>query len=486
MGWNWKSVKWLRGGQPRTELWVWLGAVLTVFILMNHLSFRHHFSLDCTRNHRFTLDPATQRFLGDLDRELSLIALFSSGSDVYGDLRALLDQVQRDSRGNVSVEFLDPVRHPGRSGEVQAKYGVLLKSNALIVGHGDRHKVIAEEDMVFRDGSGLVSKFGGEVSLVAAMIEVLEDRPKRIYLLTGFQRADFLRQVFAELQELGSGQNLEVEFLQLGAGEQVPADADALVLVAPQVDLPEADMDRLKKYWGSRGGALFLTLDPDVEVPRIEAFLRRLGVVPRKDRLVYARQAPGQEAEKIFTVPARIRGGSAVTRYLEGLTMTLEGRSQSIQLFPDEEVIQADNVHLSPLLVADERYWGETDFGAETVRRERSKDHFAPLYLGAVVERGAVDDPNLRVQTQRLVVVSNPTLLAMGERRQKLHSDFVLSALNWLMDRGELIGITPQDPTRYAVALAPGSMEAIERFAVFILPCLVGVAGVLVWVVRRR
>lgn len=468
------------------ERWVQLGSVLLLFLLINHLSFRHHGSVDCTRNHRFSLDPATQRFLGDLNREVSLIALFSSGSDIYGDMRSLLDQVQRQSHGNVAVEFLDPVRHPGRSGEVQAKYGVRLKSNALIVVQGERHKVIAEEDMVFRDASGLISKFGGEISLVAGMIEVLEDRPKKIYLVTGYQRADVLREVYAELRELGSGQNIQVEYLQLGVGEDIPADTDALVLVAPQVDPSEPDLERLKKYWGGRGGALFLTVDPDVSLPRFDGFLRRLGVVLRDDRLVYTKPALGEDPQKIFAVPARIRGGSPVGRYLEGLTMTLEGRSQSIQLLPEDEAIRADNIHLSPLLVADERYWGETEYHARAIRRDRNKDHFAPLYLGAVVERGAVEDPNLRVQTQRLVVISNPSLLAMGERRQKLHSDLVLSSLNWLMDRGELIGITPQEPTRYAVVLAPGTLEAIERFAVMILPALVGAVGVVVWFQRRR
>lgn len=486
MRWDWKWLRKLDGKRPGVELWVRLAAVCLVFLFVNHLSFRHHGSLDCTRNHRFTLDPASQRFLKELDREIRLTALFSSGSDIYGDMLSLLDQVERESRGNVTVEFLDPVRHPGRSGEVEAKYGVRLKSNAVIVACGERHKVIAEEDMVFRDASGLVTKFGGEISLVAGMIEVLESQPKKVYLVTGFQRADFLRQVYAELSELGSGQNIKVEYLQLGVGEDIPGDADALVLVAPQVDPPEPDMARLKKYWGSRGGALLVTLDPDVSVPRLEGFLRRLGVVSRKDRLVFARPSLGEESQKVFTVPARVRGGSAVGRYLEGLTMTFEGRSQSLQLFPDEDAIRADNIHLSPLLVADERYWGETEFDAPKVRRDRGKDHFAPLYLGAVVERGAVDDPNLRVQTQRLVVVSNPSLLAMGDRRQKLHSDLVLSALNWLMDRGELIGISPQEPTRYAVVLGPGVLQAIERFAVFLLPGLVGALGVAVCIWRRK
>ena len=486
MAGNWKEWMSRWWEQPRHEMWVRLAAVLILFALVNHVSFRHHGTVDFTRDHRFTLDSATQRFLRELDSEVALIALFSSGSDVFSDMRCLLDQVQRQSRGNVTVEFLDPVRHPGRSGEVQAKYGVRLKSNALIVAHGNRHKVVAEEDMIFRDAGGLVNKFGGEISLVGAMIEVLEEKPKKVYIVTGFQRPDFLREVFAEMKELGSGQNLQVEFLNLGVKQEVPDDADALMLTAPQVDLPEPEMERLKKYWGSRGGALFLTLDPDVPLPRLEAFLKRLGVVLRKDRVVYSPQGLTGRTQKIFSVPARIRGGSAVGRYLEGLTLTLEGRSQSLQLLPDAEAIRADNIHLTPLLVADDSYWGETEYDADSVRRDRTKDHFAPLYLGTVVERGAVEDPNLRVQTQRLVLVSNPTLLATGERKQKLQADLVLSALNWLMDRGKLIGITPQEPTRYAVILSPGTLESIERFAVVILPGVVGAIGVLVWFLRRR
>lgn len=85
MGLNWQTVLSWRG-ESRAEKWLRLGAVLALFVLINHLSFRHHGSIDCTRNHRFSLDAATQRFLGGLNRELSLIALFSSGSDIYGEI----------------------------------------------------------------------------------------------------------------------------------------------------------------------------------------------------------------------------------------------------------------------------------------------------------------------------------------------------------------------------------------------------------------
>jgi len=340
--------------------------------------------------------------------------------------------------------------------------------------------------MVVRDDAGRIKQFAGEIALLSAMIEVLEAEPKKVYVVTGYQRADYLQEVHAELTALGAGQNMLVEFLNLGAGQEVPEDADALVLAAPQVDPPENDLARLKEYWGSRGGALFLTLDPDASTPALEAFLRRLGVVARDDRLVYRRSSLAGGGRNIFTVPARVRGGTPVGRELEGLTMTLDGRSQSLRLFADADIIKADNIHLKPLLVADARYWGETDFEEPEVRRDRTKDHHAPLYLGAMVERGAVDDPNLRVQTQRLVVVSNPSLLSDGETRQKLEADFVLASLNWLMDRPELIGISLQEPTRYALVMDPRNRQVIERFTGVVLPALVGAIGVLVWYVRRK
>jgi len=134
-----------RGRRPGWEAGLRLLGVVVIFVLLNHLSFRHHRSVDFSRNQKFTLDPASRQFLAQLGDQVNIISLFSAGSEISGDVRSLLDQIRAEGGGNVRLEHLDPARQPDRCVEVKARYDVKLRSNAVIVSHRDRKQVIPEE-----------------------------------------------------------------------------------------------------------------------------------------------------------------------------------------------------------------------------------------------------------------------------------------------------------------------------------------------------
>ncbi|MEM1296681.1 MAG: GldG family protein [Verrucomicrobiota bacterium] len=462
-------------------------ALVTIFVLVNYMSCRHYSRWDLTQNSRFTLSPTTENFLQSLSEDIDLTVAFMAGSPVYDDLKTLVDQYKQNSNKKIDVEWVDPARTPDRATELQAKYGLSLSRNAVIVAKGDRVKVIPESRMVIRDGAGLVDKFAGEFAITAALLEVVEGQRRQIYLATGFQRAEYLQEVMQELQVIAARQNAQVNFLELSGGGSIPEDADAVILAAPQFDPPTAEMKEILDYWKGARGALFLALDPDAETPLLQSFVRMHGVVPRNDRIVFASQVPGQPLQKRYSVPTTMRVGSPIAseRGLGGLTMTLGGRSQSIELHQEADFVKNENIHLSPVLVADPRFWGETDYEAEDIQRNRDLDTHAPIFLAATVERGAVDDPNLRVETQRMVIVSNPTILSGGLKRQKVQSDFVMASLNWLLDRAELIGVSAKEPTRYAIQLTRSQSAWLQRFVLWVFPGLVGVLGIFVWLQRR-
>ncbi len=471
----------------RLHVGLQLLALLAIFFLVNYMSCRHYARWDLTQNDRFTLSPTTLKFLDSLAADTDLTVVFMQGSPIYHDIRTLADEYKRNSNKRIDVETIDPVRNRNRAAEIQADYGLSLKRNAVIVAQNDRVRIIPESSMVVKDQGGLIDKFAGEFAITAALVEVVEGKRRQLYVPTGYQKAEHLQDVVDELKTLAARQNAQVNYLELSGGAKVPDDADALILAAPQFDPPEQELKAILDYWERGRGAIFVSLDPDADTPRLSTLLRRHGVVPRDDRLIYATQVPGQALQKNYAAPVTLIAGSpiAAERELGGMTMTLEGRSQSLELHKDADFVREENIHLTPLLVADPRFWGETDYEAEDVKRDRNNDHHAPLYLGASVERGAVDDPNLRVETQRLVVVSNPSVLSGGFLRQKVQTDFVMASLNWLLDRTELIGVSAKEPTRYAVQLSRPQAAWLQRLVIWVFPGLVGVLGAMVWMQRR-
>lgn len=461
-------------------------AILTIFIAVNYLSFRHYQRVDLTQSQKFTLSSLTTSFLSGLSTEIDVIVAFTPSSEIYNDIRSLAEEYQRLGNKSIRVEVLDPARYPDRSAELKAKYGVTLDRNLVIVSQGDRTRVISESDIAIRDGNGMIAKLSGEIALTSALIEVVEGRRRKIYVLNGFQRQDYLQEVVAEITTLANRQNAVVDFLSLSGGAKVPDDADTLVIAAPQSDPSPAEMKSLTDFWNSERGSIFLALDPEAPTPALLAFVRRLGASPRDDRVLFASRVPGQPLQTTFSVPALVRAGSPISTELAGMEIPLGGRSQSLELFPTAEFVKNENIHLTPLLVADARFWGETGYAKDDIARDKDADNHSPLYLGATIERGAVDDPNLRVETQRMVLVTNPTILSGGDQRQKIRSDFTMASLNWLLDRTELTGVLPKEPTRYAVVVSEARKRLINLIVIWLLPGLALLLGLFVWLGRRN
>ena len=66
-----------------------------------------------------------------------------------------------------------------------------------------------------------------------------------------------------------------------------------------------------------------------------------------------------------------------------------------------------------------------------------------------------------------------------------LSSDLVINALNWLLDREEIIGIAPKDKRNATLSLDESQLQQIGIGVMAIIPSIVALLGLLVWSYRR-
>ena len=90
----------------------------------------------------------------------------------------------------------------------------------------------------------------------------------------------------------------------------------------------------------------------------------------------------------------------------------------------------------------------------------------------------------MKIRPTRLVVfgdsdfVSNASLIAGNV-------DFFMSALNWLLEREELMAIAPKSAVYAQLIMDQRQQRILLWVVVCVLPLLVALAGGLVWVRRR-
>ncbi|MEM0895342.1 MAG: Gldg family protein [Verrucomicrobiota bacterium] len=449
---------------------------IVLFGIVNYLSFRHFQRGDLSANKKYSLSVETESFLASVDRPVAVTMSFLNNSVIRDNLNALLERYREMSQGMITIDDLDPSRDRNRANEIENKYKLRLTENALILEVDGRIKTILESEMM--DGEGRF--FRGEDAVTSALIAALEGDPKKVYVVAGkgtlMQFGN--RTALDLLGEVSESQFFEIEYLTLSEVRSVPDDASALLFLGLEVDLTAPELEMIRDYWASDRGSMIVLLDPASDTPVLDGFLAEHGLTPRGDRVL---EATGL-GTKNFEVEGAFLPGSIVNRHLANLTTILPGITTSLKVGDDEELTKR-GIGIIALLQAGSRFWGEANYGDPQPMLD-DEDTAPPVYVAAAVEIGATEDLRLRLETSRMVVVGNSRLLD-PDVATATNAAFIASAINWALDREELIGIPPKTATSWQIVLTPVQHQNMFNLVVFVLPAIVFSIALVMWSARR-
>ena len=463
--------------------------IAIVFFQLNYLGCRRHTAWDLTQNRRFTASETSRQVLEGLGTEVRIVMAFLANSELHAEVKGLVGEYDRLGGDRVVAEYLDLSRSRSRLGELRDRHGIEFSGDQLVViGGNDRVRTIPAEDLVNRDASsGVVLDFRGEEVLTAAILEVTEQRQRKIYLLTGDRRAEELVKIAEQIQPLANAQNARLEGLVLEGREAIPEDADVLFFAGHTEDLTERELGLVRDFWERRRGGLVVFLDPAATMPKLHSLLREHGVAPRADRVLSVVTIPGVTARKSFDVPVSLMPGPGPNRDRAALSLTLPGQTQSIEVLEGDDLLLSENIRPIPLMIAASGFWGETEYQTEEVSFNPSLDHGQPdpVYTAAAVEKGSPGDSGLAEGSSRLVVVGNANVVSPSGQTSQVAADFTMASLNWVMNREALVGISPRRPTVFTLSVAPDKVALLQTLLILVLPGLAIIVGGLVWLRRR-
>lgn len=168
-----------------------------------------------------------------------------------------------------------------------------VPNNSLIVESGERYRYISVNDIYLSEDaySYYATDFDGEGAITSAIDYVVTEDLPQLYVLQGHGEAD-LPATFADAIEK---ENIETVALSLLAVDEIPEDADTLLIYAPQSDITTEEADMLTDY-ADNGGKLLVMAGPveGAELTNLHSVLNHYGVtvtegiVVENDRNYYA------------------------------------------------------------------------------------------------------------------------------------------------------------------------------------------------------
>jgi ABC-type uncharacterized transport system involved in gliding motility auxiliary subunit len=435
-------------------------AILGILIIANYLVYNHNESWDLTQDKQNTLTQETIDMLAALPENVTAEAFFSSSSSP-DSARAILNQYKAESNGKFDFVVIDPVKNP-----VAAQNANITTDGTVVLRMGDRMEPVS---------------YPSEEQIDIALVKLINPQSRSVYFLTGHGEHDITasdqENGLSSLKSMLESKNYSVAGLNLLLENKIPEDASVIVIDGPQKPLSQTEVDLLKNYL-EKGHALILMQDSIAQYkigefadPLAEYITPAWGLVFNNDLVV---DLSSNTATVAIGNPSTY-GASPITANMGNL-VTVFPVARSISATPVDGVTQIDLVSTS------NQSWGEMsleDLENSSAQYDEGVDFIGPLAIAYTGENS--------ITQARLVVFGDTDFSVNGYFSAYGNSDILVNSIDWATGQENLISLTPRTTTeRVLVTPKVYTLGLIFLMIIIIIPGLVLLAGILVWIQRKK
>jgi ABC-2 type transport system permease protein len=462
-------------------------AALAIVVMVNFISRNYFFSRAfLSQQTRAQLSPQTLGLLKSLTNDVKVTLYYDKEDPMFTAIAALVNEYRLAS-AKISVETVDYTRDTAAAQKIKTKYKLDAPTDKDLVifdcegrvkmayGAGltdyTMEAVANETEREFRKKP---VAFKGEMTFSAMLLAVTSPKPLRACYLTGHgehgatdaeDQTGYLKFVSVVLQNY-----VRIEPLTLLGTNIIPADCNLLIIAAPGETLPEVELAKISRYLdeGGRLLALFNFTSANKELG-LEKLLAKWGVDVGNRTLKDDQNS--------------IRGQDIVISSFMKHPVVNALMESRIHLFLPRAISRIE----SATPAADAPKVDELAFTGPNATLDGLPAAPAKAYPVAVaVEKGAVQGLANERGTTRIVVTGDSLFLGNQMIDSAANRDFANYALNWLLDRTQLVqGLGPRPVTEYKLVMTRSQQKSAQVILLAALPGAILVLGVLVWLRRR-
>jgi hypothetical protein len=461
--------------------------VLLVVGMANYLSRDYFTRIHLSTRTRVELSPRTINILKSVTNRVKVTLYYDRDEPLYSTVADLLNKYHL-ANPNITVQRVDYLRDAGAAQKVKAAYKLISsgEKNLIIFDCEGRTRIV--------DGAGLTDNtlervvggkpgevrskpvaFKGEWMFTSVLLAVTNPKPLKAYFLTGDgeHQLDSGDEVNGYLAFAGLlKQNyIKPETLTLLGTNTVPMDCNLLVVAGPTSVIPDPVLEKIDQYLAQGGRLLALF--------KFESVNKQVGL-----ERVLAKWGVHVGANVVKDPDNTVAGTDVIVKQFarHPIVNPLQGQSSLHLILPrtigkfKASAQAADAPRVEEIAIS-----GVNSFLlGDTVRKQ-------PFPLAVAVEKGAIKGVITERGTTRMVIVGDSIFLANRQIDSAANRDFAGFAINWLLDRTQLLGgLGPKPIAEFRLAMTRTQMRAAQWLLLGAMPGSALLVGWLVWLRRRR
>lgn len=464
------SSKTIKNGVYSTFLVV-AAIALTVIVnlVVNEIPERF-LAIDMTSNKLYSLTDDTKNLVKAVEDDITVYVLSSENNADTTVVQTL--ERYADLNDHIKIVYKNPVKYPNFASDYTTDS---ISTGSLIVESAKRNKVIPANDLYetqvdYTTYESKTTGYDAEGQLTSAISYVTSDDMPKMYIITGHDEMTLETSFTDAIKK----ENIETETINLMNCDAVPEDAACIMLLAPVSDYSEDDAKKIQEYLDKGNKAFMLVTYSDKDMSNYEGILKGYGVT-----ICPGLVAEG-DSEHFYQNPYYL------LPTVESATQTAGVYNSKLVFMPfarGMQIAETEGVSVTPLLSTSEKAYAKAEVSNADSYEKAEGDVDGPFTLGAILEKTNEDDT-----TTQIALFSSENMFTDSANQMVSGANLAIfsNTLSTLVDHEETVSIPVKSYDSDYLAVPQASFILIAVITVVVLPFGLLIAGILIWLRRRR
>jgi ABC-2 type transport system permease protein len=350
----------------------------------------------------------------------------------------------------------------------------------VIVETEKRYKVISYSDMyeIEYSYSGYsysqdVTGYDGEGQITSAISYCTSDDMPKIYIIAGHSELTLDSGFTTAIEK----ENIDYETISLMDYDEIPEDAQCIIIHAPETDFSEDDANKVIDYLNNGGKAIITAEYIGSELPNFESIISAFGMTLETGCIVD--NNPGNYYQSQIYLLPNVEYADETSGLTGSYTYLMAPYAEAVTI-PDEEV---EGIEYTELLTTSSDSLLKSVEGQSLTAQKEEGDLEGPFTIGVKAEK-TIDDDNtavLYVFTSARLFTDTFDSYVSGNNKQ-LFSNI----MGTVADHEVSVSIPVKSYELDWLTVSARDAYIFKAIFMILVPLVLVVTGIVIWVKRRR